>query len=197
MISLIEGKVYSTSASGINILTTSGVGYQVNFTGEDLCSETKIILHIYHHITDSSQSLWGFKTAEEKKLFELLISVNKVGPSKAYPLISSLGTDSVINSILNEDAKTLSRSPGIGKKMAEQIILSLKDKIGKFVLENDGLKVQSPMFTPKVTLSDQHSQALQALESLGYKESQVLPLINKNIQLTNTQEIIKAVLREI
>ena len=75
--------------------------------------------------------MWGFKTAKQKEIFELLKTVNKVGSSKAYPLVTQFDISELLTAISVEDTSLLVKAPGIGKKMAEQIISKAKDKVNK------------------------------------------------------------------
>lgn len=201
MIGYLKGSaVYSDEKKAI-ILTASGVGYEVNY-GKFPSLGSDIELFIHHHVSENDESLWGFDSLEEKKMFELLKSVNKVGSSKAYPLVQ-LGVKNLISAITFEQTDVLTQAPGIGKKMAEQIVLSLKDKIDKFQV----FKAQDlarPEGVSKVSSepaidSGLFQEALQALESLGYKDKNVVGLLNKKMgpEITTSEELIKLVLREL
>lgn len=207
MIGFIQGKVISSDGSKVVLLTQSGVGYEVNYNYFATIDE-QIGVHIFHHITDSSQSLWGFNSLEDKKMFELLKTVNKVGPSKAYPLVSNLGTSSLVDAIILDQQAVLTSIKGIGKKMGEQIILSLKDKIKDFgstanemTPDSKDLKVskikekEAKAKIDKVMLSE----TLLALESLGYDEKNVMPLIHSvyNESIKSSEELLKQLLKEL
>lgn len=209
MIGYIQGKVLDTDGKKAIILTESGIGYETNY-GYFLEVNTTIGLFIHHHQTENDQSLWGFNTLEDKKMFELLKTVNKVGSSKAYPLITNIGTQGVLQAIAFDQPNVLSQAPGIGKKMAEQIILSLKDKIEKFQasmvkadavseqLDIDIIETPSQPDEPKVDRALMN-EAIMALDSLGYKEKDIISLVQKTLKegAASSEEVIKGVLREL
>lgn len=201
MIGYLKGSaVYSDEKKTI-LLTESGVGYEINY-GRFPAMGSEIEVFIHHHVSENDQSLWAFDTLEEKKMFELLKSVNKVGSSKAYPLVQ-LGVKNLISAITFEQTEILTQAQGIGKKMAEQIILSLKDKIDKFQVfkAQDLAKTKATSESLKEAPMDSglFQEALQALESLGYKDKQVVGLLNEKMgpEITSSEELIKQVLREL
>lgn len=193
MIGYISGKVLEHLGKKILIYTDSGVGYEVNF-GFKAEVGKKLDLYIHHHITDSDQSLWGFKTREEKKIFELLKTVNKVGASKAYPLVSVVGIENVLMAIRTQDASVLTDAPGIGKKMAEQIILSLKDKI-----DNLGDLSIAQVLPTQSGASNKVDEVLLALNSLGYDNNIVYKTVLDVAKQDglNTEDMIKQVLQKL
>jgi Holliday junction DNA helicase RuvA len=197
MIGYLKGKVVYSDAKKIIILGADGVGREVNFSYfADLNSELEIFVH--HHITDSDQSLWGFKCLEDKKLFELLKSVNKVGSSKAYPLVTQVGMDAVLSAIKFEQIDVLTAAQGIGKKMAEQIILSLKDKIDKLDFVSN-LSTHSSSNGEGFIDNDILKETIQALDSLGYNDKIVLKVAKANLssEIKTSEELLKLVLKSI
>tara|TARA_B100001971_G_scaffold214585_1_gene252863 strand:- start:73640 stop:74242 length:603 start_codon:yes stop_codon:yes gene_type:complete len=200
MIGYINGEVLNSDGKKILIKTEFGLGYEINFAYYANIGE-KLEVFVHHHITDSDQSLWGFKTLDDKKVFELLKSVNKVGASKAYVLLTQVGRDNVLNALTYEQVDVLTQASGIGKKMAEQIILSLKDKVNKLEFAA-AVNTQQDMPMQEGQNSDRAkiiSDALAALESLGYKDKSVQKIINENLtaDISSSEELIKIVLKEI
>jgi len=207
MIGYIQGKVLFSDGKKAVLLTNSGIGYEINY-GYFLQADTDVGLYTHHHITDNDQSLWGFNNLEDKKMFELLKTVNKVGSSKAYPLITNIGINTLSEAIKFEQVSVLTKAPGIGKKMAEQIILSLKDKIDTFfglTSESDAQisvsieKASTPNDEERVINKELFQEALMALESLGYKDSDITNLVHKNIKdgAKTTEDLLKKVLKEL
>jgi Holliday junction DNA helicase RuvA len=207
MIGYIQGKVLFSDGKKAVLLTNSGIGYEINY-GYFLQADTDVGLYTHHHITDNDQSLWGFNNLEDKKMFELLKTVNKVGSSKAYPLITNIGINTLSEAIKFEQVTVLTKAPGIGKKMAEQIILSLKDKIDTFfglTSEADAQisvsieKASTPNDEERVINKELFQEALMALESLGYKDSDITNLVHKNIKdgAKTTEDLLKKVLKEL
>ncbi len=207
MIGFLQGKVLDTDGKKMILLTDSGVGYEINYT-HFVNAETVMGVFVHQQISENDQSLWGFNTLKDKRMFELLKTVNKVGSSKAYPLISVVGTKSVIEAIMFDQPNVLSAAPGIGKKMAEQIILSLKDKIEKFYSANTVAKVDGDLSINTANLQQTelladneniYNDVILALDSLGYKDNSISSMVKKHISsgVINSEEIIKTILKEL
>jgi len=203
MIGYISGTVvYSDSQKSI-IQTASGVGYEVS-TSTPMVPNRDVALFISHIIREQSQDLYGFETADEKKFFELLLDVNGIGPKSAYALISHLGISQIISAVTFENVDVLKSAPGVGKKSAEQIVLSLKDKITKLEL---GLAVkENPVKAGAKSKSenkvDAHlvKETLAACQGLGFKDQDVLPMIQRHLQeglVTKPEELVKVILKEL
>lgn len=197
MIGYIKGTVLNSTVKKVLVLPhNSGLGYEINFT-EMASIGSEIELYTYHNITENDQTLWGFRTLAQRDYFEMLKSVNKVGASKAFALLTTLGVDEINLAISTDSPNMLAKAPGIGKKMAEQIILSLKDKISsmdqmslaKIPSEKSEIGIDAKLF----------EEAVMALDSLGYKDSDVASLVKKSLMegASSSQEVIKTVLREI
>ena len=92
----------------------------------------QIMMYTTNIIKETSNEIYGFKSIEEKKIFELLISVKGVGPKSAFSMVTTIGTEDIVQAILMDNKKLLCAAPGIGKKAASQIVLDLSDKISKF-----------------------------------------------------------------
>lgn len=203
MIGYISGTVvYSDSQTSV-VLTNSGVGYEIH-TATPMVPNKDTALFISHIIREQSQDLYGFETVEDKKFFEMLLDVNGIGPKSAFALISHLGVQQIISAITLENSDLLKSAPGVGKKSAEQIILSLKDKIAKlevgFAVKDNpvkkGVKVKSDN---KV---DAHlvKETLAACQGLGFKDQDVLPMIQRHLQeglVTRPEELVKVILKEL
>jgi len=130
MIGYISGKILDISDHSILILLESGVGYEVGIneiTFASLATREEASLYVYHHITEGGQALFGFESLEEKKLFTELIKISWVGGKVALQILS-LGENRLIEAVQTDDKKTIESIKGIGKKMAEKIVLELKDK---------------------------------------------------------------------
>lgn len=216
MIGYLQGKVIYSDGAKAMLLTASGVGYELNY-GYYLDAESVTGMYVFHSITENNQSLWGFRNLEEKKVFELLLTVNKVGPSKAYPLITTLGPQNLLDAIIFEQTAILTQAPGIGKKMAEQIVLSLKDKAQKLIMAKNTNSADSKMRSQldtqleieQVLPPDENvvsmtnpklvQEAVLALESLGYKDKDFMPVINRSLnpEMTTSEDLIKKVLKEL
>jgi len=204
MIGYLHGKVLDTDGKKALVLVQNAVGYEVNYSYYlETGSECSIFIH--HHVSENDESLWGFNSLEDKKMFELLKTVNKIGSSKAYPLIANIGTAGILQAIMLDQANVLSQAPGIGKKMAEQIILSLKDKIDNFKatnLKGNNTVVEAKKLEPVISHKYDMTvakDAILALDSLGYKDEEVSRLVKDQLSngVTTSEEIIKNILREL
>lgn len=203
MIGYVSGTVVYSDSQRSVILTNSGVGYEVH-TSTPLVPNRDTALFISHIIREQSQDLYGFETAEDKKFFEMLLDVNGIGPKSAFALVAHLGVQQIISAITFENVDVLKSAPGVGKKSAEQIVLSLKDKVQKLeiglaVKENPvkaGVKVKAES---KV---DAHlvKETLAACQGLGFKDQDVLPMIQRHLQeglVKKPEDMVKVILKEL
>lgn len=161
MIAHISGKIAEKFAGSV-IVDVSGVGYEVIVPAgefERAVLNEQIKFYTYHNITDRSQELFGFSSLAAKKLFELLITVQGVGPRAGIAIMSLGETEEVRNAIACEDAKFIQKAAGVGKKSAERVILDLKDKVGMAISKPDGVGTN-------INLAS--DEALEALIALGF-----------------------------
>lgn len=163
MISHIKGILEEKFASSV-IVDVHGVGYEITVTAPDFESVNlgdEIKLYTYHKISENDEALYGFLSLAAKKLFELLISVNGVGPKAAISILSLASPEEVRNAIANADSAFVSKAPGVGKKSAERIIVDLSDKVG--LPTHYGATVARVPGKPL-----EHDEALDALIALGF-----------------------------
>ncbi|MFZ5989995.1 MAG: Holliday junction branch migration protein RuvA [Bacillota bacterium] len=156
------------------VIEANGVGYKISTALSTIGNigsigeEVKVYTHLY--VREDIMSLYGFSTQEELGMFELLISVSGVGPKAAISILSSTSPSKFSLAVITDDIKTLTKAQGIGNKMAQRIILELKDKINKEQLTpdfNDKLE--------KASLdkdSSRVSEAISALMVLGYTSAE-------------------------
>ncbi|MGE3609649.1 MAG: Holliday junction branch migration protein RuvA [Bacteriovoracaceae bacterium] len=203
MIGYISGTVvYSDSQKSI-VLTAQGVGYEIH-TATPMVPNRDTALFISHIIRENAQDLYGFESADDKKFFEMLLDVNGIGPKSAFSLVSHLGVQQIISAITFENADILKSAPGVGKKSAEQIVLSLKDKVSKLEMGfttkekpvKSGAKVKSE------SQIDAHlvKETLAACQGLGFKDQDILPMIQKHLQAgvaTRPEDLVKIILKEL
>jgi Holliday junction DNA helicase RuvA len=152
------------------VVEANGVGYRINTSlstieaAGQVGNDVKVHTHLY--VREDIMSLYGFITQEELGMFELLISVSGVGPKAAISLLSSISPSKFSLAVITEDAKTLTKAQGIGSKMAQRIILELKDKIKKEQLTAvTGLKEEKSIADRE---GSRVSEAVSALMVLGY-----------------------------
>ena len=132
MISHLKGIIEEKFANSLTI-DVHGVGYEVAVSSQDfdnLNLNDEIKIYTYHKISETDEALFGFTSLAAKKLFELLISVNGIGPKAAMSILSLASPEEVRNAIANADSAFVSKAAGVGKKSAERVIVDLSDKVG-------------------------------------------------------------------
>lgn len=162
MIAHIIGRVAEKFNNSL-IVDVHGVGYEVIVASGDFEAaviDGDIKLYTYHHIREQSQELFGFSTLAAKKLFELLITVQGVGPKAALAILSLGTAEHVRNAIASSDSAYIQKASGVGKKTAEGVVVKLNDKVGMPVYYKQDTPVQSELNT--------NDEALEALMALGY-----------------------------
>lgn len=150
------------------VIETGGIGYKVfapittiNKLGE-IGEQVKVYTH--YHVREDEISLYGFYSLEELRMFELLISVSGVGAKSANSILANITPSSFALAVITNNVKELTKLPGIGAKSAQRIILELKDK-----LKNDeALPSNDPIYTEVIANDDNASEAVSALQVLGY-----------------------------
>ena len=165
MIGYLHGVVFDVGTEHV-ILNVSGVGYEISTTQQTL-KDAEILIGqeisfwIYTHVREDAMNLFGFLTKPEKEFYTQLLKVNGIGPKSALNVLSGAAYQQIQKWIEEGDAKALSNLPKIGKKTAEQIVLTLQ---GKLVLID-----QKPGSKNKNVRSENHRQIVSALVNLGFK----------------------------
>ena len=143
-------------------------------------------------VKEDAFDLYGFYTKSERRCFEMLTSVSGIGPKAALSILSANTPEGLALAVMNNNEKALTVAPGIGKKIAQRVILELKDKIGK---ESSAAEIS----TPAVVQTGENStvnDAVTALSVLGYNSSEIAPLLKKlDLSGMTSEQIIKAVLK--
>ena len=190
MISYIKGILAQISEAFI-VLECNGMGYQIAIPSswvEQLPPiGSKMTVHTYLQVREDGISLYGFRSPRQKQIYEWLIRVNGVGPKAAMGIISTLEPDALSLAVLTEDAKIISKAPGIGLKTAKKVILELKDKMKDydFIEEsNNNLPLENDLSIRKETI--------EAMEALGYSHSEAVSAV-KNIEFTKELSVEKAI----
>ncbi len=155
MIAQLVGKV-SHIGDGNLVLDVGGVGFAVHIPTTLVLHHGDVVtLFTYLQVRENELALYGFGDAEEKQLFELLLSVTGVGPKAALSVMSTLSPDTLRLAILNGQPEVLSRAPGVGKKTGEAIVLHLKDKLKRYGIID-------------VQVSEDDADVVAALTALGF-----------------------------
>jgi len=170
MIAFLRGKILEKHPNQV-IVETAGVGYDVLIPVSTFSSlpeaGSEVKLRIHTHVREDALALFGFLTAEEKTIFERLISVSGIGPKLAITVLSGLPTSDLIYAIRNAAVEQLVRIPGVGKKTAERIVLELKDKLEGVAPAAGPGQIEKPMTILSVVEQD----VISALLNLGCNRS--------------------------
>lgn len=187
-IALIEGN--------LAVVDCGGVGYACHTTSYTLSKlrvGQKAKLFIYFSIRENAVDLFGFSTREELRCFELLLSVTGVGPKAALAILSSTSPERFTLAVMTQDEKTLTAAQGVGKKLAQRIILELKDKLGATVTEVDfstAASASAPVAGSNLAL------AQAALAELGYHQQEIAAVLKGiDVEGMPTEEIVRRCLR--
>ncbi len=195
----IEGTV-AELAPNLAVLDCGGLGFALNVTTNTLSrlkSGERAKLFVSESIGETNFDLFGFCDKSEKRCFEMLIGVSGIGPKAALSILSYNSPESLALAVLNDDTKALTVAPGIGKKIAQRVILELKDKIGKELGEQSFSLPAAAAPSAPAGENRALSDALAGLAVLGYSSQELSPVL-KRMDLTglDAQGIIKQVLKE-
>ena len=186
----LDGKV-AELGQGMAVIDCNGVGYLVNTslnTLSRLKNGERAKLYISESVREDAFELFGFATKSEKRSFDLLIGVSGVGPKAALSILSAHTPEALTMAILSGDEKALTVAPGIGKKIAQRVILELKDKLAK-----ESADFELPV---RPAGEDKLSDAAAALGVLGYGPAEINhSLKGVDVSALSTEEIIKAALK--
>jgi Holliday junction DNA helicase RuvA len=193
MIGSLRGLLTSKQAPHI-VLECGGVGYEVETpmsTFLDLPAlGSELFLHIHMLVREDAQILFGFASDEERTLFRTLLKVNRVGAKMALGVLSAMSASDFRRCVEYEDAATLSKVPGIGKKTAERLIMEMRDKV-------DDVGVPSLPGGKVAVEASARSEAFDALVSLGYKANEVNKLLGTlDTDDHSAEDIIRQALKQ-
>lgn len=184
---------------GLAVIECAGVGYAcktTSFTLSGLQPGKPATLYTHLSVREDGIELYGFGTKEEKRLFLQLTSVSGVGPKAALSILSTTTPSQLALAILTEDVKTLTLAPGIGKKIAQRIVLELRDKLAKEQPEMNWTPVNMAVPGGEPIQGDKLSEAGAALAVLGYSPAEVqMALKGVDAEHMTVEELIKAGLR--
>ena len=194
MIYYVHGEV-TVLEPGFAVIDCNGVGYGcavTAYTAAQLKLGQKAKLYITEAIREDAFDLYGFVSREEQRCYQLLTSVSGVGPKAAMSILSSGGPQNFTLAVMTGDEKMLTAAQGIGKKIAQRIILELKDKIGGGSMELDfstGPAVTAPTTNNAVALAN------AALQELGYSPAEVATALKGAPADAGTEELVRFALR--
>lgn len=190
MYAYIRGKVRRCSPTVV-IVEASGIGYEIHIglrTYTEIQHRDEVLLWLHLYVKEDLMMLYGFATAEEKEIFQRLISVSGVGPNTARLILSSMSPDEIVQAVHAEDVHAFASVKGIGKKTAQKLIIDLRDKLGKTWEAASGVVGVAKQSAP-------YAEAALALQSLGFQP----PAIRKALQSVQrefgTEQTTEEVLR--
>ena len=179
---------------GLAVVECGGVGYACRTTTHTLSQlrlKEPARLWTYLSVREDAMELFGFATREEKRIFEMLLGVGGVGPKAALSLLSTVPPDQLTLAVMTGNEKALTSAPGVGKKMAQRVILELKDKLGaNLELDFSSGPVSVPAPDSGMAL------AMAGLAELGYSQAEITAAMKKiPPETTRTEDIIRMALR--
>lgn len=181
--------------TGFAVVDCGGVGFYCqtsNSTLYDINGEKTVTLFTHLNVREDALDLFGFSTEKELEWFKMLITVNGVGPKAALAILSELPPEKLALAISANDVKLIKSAPGIGPKIAQRIILDLKDKVGAFVSSDDFGEVSK---VSAVNDMPNTSEAVAALSMLGYSQSEAAVAVSKVDPSLSVEDIIRQALK--
>jgi Holliday junction DNA helicase, RuvA subunit len=190
MISYLKGQIVEIDMNTI-ILEVQDIGYEIFMPIRAIEALPKvgseIKLHTYFNVREDAMQLYGFLNKDELNVFKLLITVNGVGPKAGLGILSTLSPDDIRFAVLGDDAVTIAKAPGIGKKTASKLVLELKDKFNlEDVVEQRFENAQAEITS--ISNMDSVTEAIQALAALGYSNADALKAVKK-VNVTEDMDV--------
>ena len=192
----VRGKLIYMDATTA-VVECGGVGYNCQTTMNTLKTlrlGDEVTLYTHLNVREDAMELFGFSTKTELDTFKTLIGVSGVGPKAGLAIISVLSPEQVAMAIATDDVKTMTRAQGVGKKIAQRIVLELKDKLAKSLATDDGM---SQVTDAAVNASTGNiPKAIEALGVLGYAPSDVSPILATLDSALPVEQLIAQTLRQ-
>jgi Holliday junction DNA helicase RuvA len=177
VISYISGELKYIINESI-VVDNNGIGYSISVSPKTISQlpaiGERVCIYTYMSVSESGISLYGFSSMEELDLFNSIIGVSGIGPKGALGILGAVSPSQFVMAVLTDDIKTLSSAPGIGKKTAQRLVLELKDKLDSSqALELEGIELPTADNT-----TTEKSEAVQALEALGFAKSEAMQAVD-------------------
>ena len=192
----IEGIVAELEPN-LAVIDCGGVGYGLCVTPNTVSRlqiGSKAKLYVAESIGENNFDLFGFYTKSEKRCFDMLVSVSGIGPKAALAILTCCTPEALSLAIMNNDEKALTAAPGIGKKIAQRVILELRDKISK---ESSSMDLRIPVMPSAAQDGSMLGDAMAGLAVLGYSSAELAPVLKKlDTSGMTSEQIIKAVLKQ-
>ena len=196
MLYSVRGKLIAIESNAA-VVECGGVGYMCQTTMNTLKAvklNTEVTLYTYLNVREDAVDLFGFATKAELETFKNLISVSGVGPKAGLAVLSELSPEQVAMAIASDDLKTITRAQGIGKKIAQRIVLELKDKLAKAAKEDISF-AQAAQNSVNVSAGNV-PKAIEALGVLGYSPSDVSPVLATLDSALPVEQLISLTLKQ-
>jgi len=194
MIAQLSGQILSKNPPEV-VVEVTGIGYEIlcpMSTFYEIGSGTELELHTHLHVKEDAHTLFGFISKDEKTMFRELIRVNGVGPKVALAILSHLNVSSLISAVSNEDDVLLAKTPGIGKKTAQKLIVELSDRLEKLTLSSS----TQQQISTSISLNPNNKKASQALQSLGFKVKEAEKMLSSiDDDTLTTEQLIRQALQ--
>lgn len=205
MIHFVKGKLDTVSEQMI-VVENQGIGFEimVPLSAVSNLPQTgnEVKIYTYTYVREDALQLYGFLSRDELTMFKLLITVNGIGPKGALGILSVMDVDALRFAVMADDAKSISKAPGIGAKTASKLILELKDKIDFEDAVESVLTTGATASSGETASGDAGyaaNEAIQALVALGYTSTEAVKAVKK-VELTSKQtveDILKAALKNL
>ncbi len=196
MLYSVRGKLIAIESNAA-VVECGGVGYMCQTTMNTLKAvklNTEVTVYTYLNVREDAVDLFGFATKAELETFKNLISVSGVGPKAGLAVLSELSPEQVAMAIASDDLKTITRAQGIGKKIAQRIVLELKDKLAKAANEDSSF-AQAAQNSVNVSAGNV-PKAIEALGVLGYSPSDVSPVLATLDSALPVEQLISLTLKQ-
>ncbi len=198
MIYSVRGKLIHIDTE-LAVVECGGVGYACRTTYSTLSKigkvGTEVTLRTYMYVREDNVELFGFATEQELNCFKMLISVSGVGPKAGLAILSDTTPEKFALTVATGDYKLFTKTKGVGPKLAQRVVLELKDKIAKDQLVTGGGDTYD--FIPAGNAGNAVSEAISALVVLGYSQGESASIISKLDPTLSVEEMIKAALKKL
>ena len=202
MIGQLRGKLIAKQAPEL-VIECGGVGYEVTMPMTSFYSlpelEQEAVIFTHFIVREDAQLLYGFANKVERKLFRLLIKASGIGPKLALAILSGMSAEQFVSCVAHDDVSTIVKIPGVGKKTAERLLIEMRDRIKDWQSEPVAMQpdaIQNVVDFEQTVINDAKGDALNALVSLGYSQSQADKAIKAVFsQDKSSEELIRDALK--
>jgi Holliday junction DNA helicase RuvA len=199
MISRLSGSLVECRPEYV-VVDVGGVGYRVQIplgTYYTLASgdSSRVTLHIHTHVREDALQLYGFDGSAERAMFEKLIAISGIGPRVALAILSGLGADELRECVNRQDRARLEKTPGIGRKTAERVLLELRDKLGEDKATADGAGDHRPV-RPEDGAVAMREDAISALVNLGYTRERATRAVERSESSGEVAQSLEGLLKK-